>query len=454
MARPRKAKPPSPPKAVATTSLGEALLLTTVCMVGLPVEVQVRDGSAYAGVLHTAVVDGGYGVVLKKARKIANGKGDANLSLGAFVDTLVVLPDDLVQVIAKDFSLPIKGVCRTLDCNVVAASGSLKPQTSHADDPKLSKTENISPLKQVEKCSMAGQESDTSIKKNARTNGNATSGISSTGHVGPCFSMNGVSSSATVGLKVGGITSSVIAAPMVASDAKNSQPDNNSATKVVTSSKTTAKEFKLNPSAKVFSPSFASSRQVLAAAPPVNSNYISHSATEVPTGILVFESKSVPGGSSLSSKVHYSNLSSGNYGISPQYVQSIAGNNAARLDPARVGMPYHPVQVGATYTIPSPQPVMAGKFSPAVYVHPVSQDAMHGTPVIPQRWSHPILLNSYQASLQKFQGNAPVYVAPPVMATGNLPLVVPSPAPLVQPFQAIHPIMVPAASSMVPGKYM
>jgi len=56
--------------------------------------------------------------------------------------------------------------------------------------------------------------------------------------------------------------------------------------------------------------------------------------------------------------------------------------------------------------------------------------------------------------MQKFQGNAPVYLAPQVMATGNLPLVVPSPAPLVQPFQAIHPIMVPAASSMIPGKYM
>ena len=39
--------------------------------------------------------------MLKKAKKIANGKGDANLSLGAFVDTLVVHPDDLVQVIAK-----------------------------------------------------------------------------------------------------------------------------------------------------------------------------------------------------------------------------------------------------------------------------------------------------------------------------------------------------------------
>ncbi|XP_062183937.1 uncharacterized protein LOC133887930 isoform X4 [Phragmites australis] len=423
MARPRKAKPPlpSPPKS-AVPSFGEALLLATVCMVGLHVEVQVRDGSAYAGVLHTACVDGGYGVVLKKAKKIANGKGYANLSLGAFVDTLVVHPDDLVQVIAKDLSLPIKGVCRTLDCNVVTASGSLKPQTSHANDPKMSKTENISPLQQVEKRVKAGQESDTSVKKNARTRGSVTSGSSSTGHVGPCFSMNGVSSSATGGHKVDVNTSSAVAAPMVTSDIKASQPANNSATKIVTSSKTTAKEFKLNPCAKVFSPSFASSRQVIAAAPPVNSNYISHSSTEVTMGIPVYESKSAPGGSYLSNK--------------------IVGHNAARLDPARVGTPYHPMQV------------MAGKFSPLVYVHPVSQDAMHETAVITQGWSRPVLLNSYQASLQKFRGNAPVYVAPPVMATGNLPLVVPSPAPLVQPFQAIHPVMVPAANSMVPGKYM
>ncbi|KAL6651433.1 hypothetical protein ACP70R_010358 [Stipagrostis hirtigluma subsp. patula] len=436
MARPRKAKPPPPPTPPkpAAPSVCEALLLATLCMVGLPVEVQVRDGSAYAGVLHTACVDGGYGIVLKKARKVAKGKDDTNLALGAFVETLVVLSDDLVQVIAKDLLLPIKGVCRTLDCNMMAASGSLKPRTSDREDQKMSKPEILSPLKQVEKCSTADREYDTSIKTNALTNGNATSGISPTGP------------------KVGGVTSSATATSMVASDVKNTQTTNNSAAKIVRSSKTTAKESKLNPSAKVFSPSFASSRQVLVAAPPVNSNYISHSAAEVPTGIPVFESNSVPGGPSLSSKVHYNNLPSANYGISPQYVHSIMGQSTARLDPARVGTPYHPVQVGAAYPSSSPQPVVPGKFGPVVYVHPVSQDAMHGT--LSHGWSHPVLLNSYQASLQKFQGNAPVYVAPPVMATGNLPLVVPSPAPLVQPFQAIRPIMIPTASSMVPAKYM
>jgi hypothetical protein len=66
--------------------------------------------------------------------------------------------------------------------------------------------------------------------------GNAVGGSSSSGHVGPCFSENGVSSSATFGPKVSGT-----AAPMVTSDVKSSQAASNSATKTVTSSRTTAK---------------------------------------------------------------------------------------------------------------------------------------------------------------------------------------------------------------------
>ncbi|GJN26382.1 hypothetical protein PR202_gb14309 [Eleusine coracana subsp. coracana] len=316
------------------------------------------------------------GVVLKKARKIANGKGHGSVPIGAFVDTLVVQPNDLVQVIAKDLSLPIKGLCPSPECNVVAEGGSMKPQVAHANEPKLSKSENLSLPKPVQQGNTACQKSDTYLRKNAQTCSNAMGGSSSTRHVGPC------------------------SAPLVTLDVKSPQVASNSATKVVTSSRASVKQFKLNPSAKVFSPSFTSSKQVLAAATPVNPNYMSHSTTEVPTGIPVFESKSMRGGSSLSSKVHYNNLSDMNCGISPQYVQS---------------------------------------------------DVMHGAPVISQGWPRPVLLNTYQP---KFQGNMPVYMAPPVMATGNMPFVVPSPAPLVQPFQAIHPIMVPAASSMVPGKYM
>lgn len=85
-------------------------------------------------------------------------------------------------------------------------------------------------------------------------------------------------------------------------------------------------EFKLNPCARVFSPSFASSRQVLAAMAPVDTYYISHSAPEVPMGVPVYEPKSVSGVSPLSNKVYCSNLSPANYAISPQYVPSVSAS--------------------------------------------------------------------------------------------------------------------------------
>lgn len=110
-----------------------------------------------------------------------------------------------------------------------------------------------------------GQEKNTSVKKNGQSmnpfrssitniafffpfapfalnplncsdSGSTTSLSSSTGHAGPCFSMD----------KVDIVTSSAIAAPVVASDVKPSQLVNNSVTKIVTSSKTAAKVSSFN----------------------------------------------------------------------------------------------------------------------------------------------------------------------------------------------------------------
>lgn len=41
------------------------------------------------------------GVILKKARMIKKGKLEANVAHGGIVETLVVLTEDLVQVVAK-----------------------------------------------------------------------------------------------------------------------------------------------------------------------------------------------------------------------------------------------------------------------------------------------------------------------------------------------------------------
>lgn len=42
-------------------TLRDALLFTTMCIVGLPVNVYIKDGGVYSGIFHTACVDDEYG---------------------------------------------------------------------------------------------------------------------------------------------------------------------------------------------------------------------------------------------------------------------------------------------------------------------------------------------------------------------------------------------------------
>lgn len=49
-----------------TSSLSEALLFATMCIIGLPVDVHVKDGSIYSGVFYTASVENGYGECLQR----------------------------------------------------------------------------------------------------------------------------------------------------------------------------------------------------------------------------------------------------------------------------------------------------------------------------------------------------------------------------------------------------
>ncbi len=48
-------------EAETESCLSEALLFATMCIIGLPVDVHVRDGSVYSGTFHTASVDKDYG---------------------------------------------------------------------------------------------------------------------------------------------------------------------------------------------------------------------------------------------------------------------------------------------------------------------------------------------------------------------------------------------------------
>lgn len=42
-------------------ALSDALLFTTMCIIGLPVDVYIKDGAVYSGIFHTACVDDEFG---------------------------------------------------------------------------------------------------------------------------------------------------------------------------------------------------------------------------------------------------------------------------------------------------------------------------------------------------------------------------------------------------------
>ncbi|XP_021892991.1 uncharacterized protein LOC110810968 isoform X3 [Carica papaya] len=98
----------------SSSSLSEALLFATMCIIGLPVDVHVKDGSVYSGIFYTACVEKDYGIVLKKAKLTKKGTSDTNVTGGTVVETLVILSGDLVQVVAKGVLLPSDGVAQNI----------------------------------------------------------------------------------------------------------------------------------------------------------------------------------------------------------------------------------------------------------------------------------------------------------------------------------------------------
>ena len=48
-------------ESVDPNSLRDALLFTTMCIIGLPVDVHVKDGSIFTGIFHAARVEDDYG---------------------------------------------------------------------------------------------------------------------------------------------------------------------------------------------------------------------------------------------------------------------------------------------------------------------------------------------------------------------------------------------------------
>ncbi|KAK6149296.1 hypothetical protein DH2020_016821 [Rehmannia glutinosa] len=159
--------------AAAATSLAvsDALLFTTMCIIGMPVDVHAKDGSIYSGIFHTASVDKDYAIALKKARMIKKGTLDANVVNGTLIETLIVRSEDLVQVVAKAGYVRGDGIeaaagyteCLDRDAEVVKPN-ELKGKKKHKSQSRYSaKRENGFPYAKTAK--LLGSSSENHIER-------------------------------------------------------------------------------------------------------------------------------------------------------------------------------------------------------------------------------------------------------------------------------------------------
>ncbi|XP_042407897.1 uncharacterized protein LOC121997513 isoform X2 [Zingiber officinale] len=368
------------------SSLGDALLYTTMCIVGLPVEVQVKDGSLYCGILHTACFEKDHGVVLKKATKVGKGKCLTNLALGDCVDTLIVLSSDLVQVVVKGFILPAEGV-------VDRVSGKSAESVNHVEshscsreiesEEKGSTFHNSDASRQDTGCQADGDKEENPIFEVAH--GAPSSPIPNSNGRNSDLSSLPVRLATQESEASKASISSDTRTSVCSSDTTTTNscanglvPSNTTIPKKIKAGSIITKESKLNPGAKDFTPSTANFRQALAPVPRlISPSQMSNSLSMVPAvgAQLGNEMNSLASRLTVPSKVvPYNNLIVAQPGNGTNYSRPIMGNSSIRQLPVRVNSQYHPLQSGHVYLNPHSQMVPAGPLNMPVYLHPFPQE--------------------------------------------------------------------------------
>ncbi|ESQ42964.1 hypothetical protein EUTSA_v10015348mg [Eutrema salsugineum] len=89
------------PSSSLSSSLNEALLISTMCIIGLQVHVHLKDGSIFSGIFYTISVENEFGIVLKSAKLTKKGTNKANVVSRKIVETLVIMSCDIVRIVAE-----------------------------------------------------------------------------------------------------------------------------------------------------------------------------------------------------------------------------------------------------------------------------------------------------------------------------------------------------------------
>ncbi|KFK27089.1 hypothetical protein AALP_AA8G332500 [Arabis alpina] len=111
----------SSPSSSSSSSLNEALLISTMCIIGLQVHVHIEDGSIFSGIFYTISLDNEFGIVLKNAKITKKGTSKSNVASGKIVETLVILSSNIVQIVAEGVSIPSNAAANIVGENVVSA---------------------------------------------------------------------------------------------------------------------------------------------------------------------------------------------------------------------------------------------------------------------------------------------------------------------------------------------
>ncbi|XP_042008286.1 uncharacterized protein LOC121756922 isoform X1 [Salvia splendens] len=498
--------------AAAAAALGDALLFTTMCIIGMSVDVHARDGSVYSGIFHTASVDNDYAIVLKKARMIKKGRLEGNVFNGTVVETLVVQFEDLVQIVAKGVVLPSDGMkghiggedieastgyteCLEMDAEVVKTNQSKanhedsNPDTVFDDGRHVengsqeTQRDFLNPLKFQEKRTLRinGEAQEPSLSITSCETQSAAirvqEGVT-------CLELQEVSTGLPRALEdqnqekatTNGTASavfqpkhSVASTPTinVKSDSCLSAASNPFllVSPKGSSVKRDAKESKLNPGAKMFCPSMMQHRTVTPPALPNRATdfYMTRSYTLTPMASAredvdgySFDHSSVP-----VKFVPRNNVTYGHGSNDAPYVQPVIGQVVNRTQPVRFTGQYQNLQTSYAYGHPNVQNVCQGVMlgrGPLACMHPVSSDGVQSASGFSPAAMQPVP-SLHQVHPPKNHGNDPAQalqlcMTPPIMANVPQPFILPSSIPISQPlYPVLRPIAVPGPNGFFSTKF-
>ncbi|KAJ8754609.1 hypothetical protein K2173_010700 [Erythroxylum novogranatense] len=541
--------------------LREALLFATVCIVGLPVDVHVRDGSVYSGTFHTASVGNDYGVVLKEAKLTRKGKCEANVGNGSVIDTLVILSDDLVEVVAKGVLFPADGFTGNISGDGMEAVVASEPAKGvyheeitanelMLDKKNLNKSSRGSakanncrafgfmPIKSAKeheekemKLDYSGNSMEVEQEKRQRpnisrheeTSGDSTNGRQ-TGDEGSQFNQdhskekfefqrektthedqspksinsgpieakydekgqiimnlfcnglpadpahalnilnNGERPASVSTISTSPVCSSASTVPNSVLDVSlESHSGSSTSSRVVspqsTESNKSSKEFKLNPGAKIFSPSFLNP---ISATPPAlptvaSMAYIPSNPTVTPLAAAQQEvgiNPFAPRPSVTSKFSPFNNLTAGNGGSGSQFSQPTVGHMGSRMQTLRYTGQYPAVQAGQTYVPQNTPPVMVGRLGQQlVYVQPVHDLVANAAAISPVSM-RPLLTQQVQYPKHQAGQALQLCMPQPFVAGGQQSFALTSHIPVLQhPVPANRPIGVSGSTTTFSTKF-